>query len=232
MEAAIDDLLHKVRLIAETPKGDLLRQLVDLLYERLEEEYDTEPLTDEDLEAIRRGREDVENGRVVTLEEFNKKSIAKLNNLEEQLTQSLKFDPNKENSQSIPKKYGVYVFFNKNDDSIEYIGRAIGNYGLYQRIIRQHFNPSYLLTDKSKWHSEKDHFQINNNTIINGKQAIDKSAFRKNISRYNKLRPGVESVNFIKKNYYFRILVLDDKNEAIKLETYLKGKYRPKYNIQ
>ena len=31
METAIDDLLKKVRLIAETPKGDLLRQLVDLL---------------------------------------------------------------------------------------------------------------------------------------------------------------------------------------------------------
>jgi hypothetical protein len=230
METAIDDLLQKVRLIAETPKGDLLRQLVDLLYERVEEEYDLEPLTDDDLEAIRRGREDVENGRVVTLEEFNNKSIVKLNNLEGQLVQSLQFDPNQENS--IPKKYGVYAFFNKNDDSIEYIGRAIGNHGLYQRIIRQHFNPSYLLTDKTKWHIEKDHFQINNNTIINGKQAIDKSAFRKNISRYNKLRPGLESVNFIKKNYYFRILVLENKNEALKLENYLKGKYKPKYNIQ
>jgi hypothetical protein len=189
-------------------------------------------LTDEDLEAIRRGKEDIAAGRVVTLEEFNKKSIAKLNNLEEQLVKSLKFDPNQENSQPIPQKYGVYAFFNKKDDSIEYIGRAIGNHGLYQRIIRQHFNPSYLLTDKAKWHSEKDHFQINNSTMTNGKQAIDKSAFRKNISRYNKLKPGLESVNFIKKNYYFRILVLDDKNEVLKLENYLKRKYKPKYNIQ
>ena len=36
METGIDNLLHKVRLIAETPKGELLRQLVDLLYERVE----------------------------------------------------------------------------------------------------------------------------------------------------------------------------------------------------
>ena len=73
METAIDDLLHKVRLIAETPKGDLLRQLVDLLYERLEEEYDLEPMTDEDLEAIRRGKEDVAAGRCITLEAYEKK---------------------------------------------------------------------------------------------------------------------------------------------------------------
>lgn len=74
METAIDDLLQKVRLIAETPQGDLLRQLVDLLYERLEDEYDLEPLTDEDLEAIRRGKEDIAAGRVITLEEYERKN--------------------------------------------------------------------------------------------------------------------------------------------------------------
>ena len=73
METAIDDLLHKVRLIAETPNGELLRQLVDLLYERLEEEYDLEPLTDEDLEAIRRGKEDIAAGRCINLEAYEKK---------------------------------------------------------------------------------------------------------------------------------------------------------------
>jgi hypothetical protein len=73
METAIDDLLHKVRLIAETPQAELLRQLVDLLYERLEEEYDLEPLTDEDLEAIRRGKGDIAAGRCITLEAYEKK---------------------------------------------------------------------------------------------------------------------------------------------------------------
>ena len=73
METAIEDLLQKVRLIAGTPKGDLLRQLVDLLYERLEEEYDLEPLTDDDLEAIRRGQEDIAAGRCITLEAYEKK---------------------------------------------------------------------------------------------------------------------------------------------------------------
>ena len=72
METAIDDLLHKVRLIAETPQGELLRQLVDLIYERLEEEYDLEPLTGEDLKAIRRGKEDIAAGRCLTLEAYEK----------------------------------------------------------------------------------------------------------------------------------------------------------------
>jgi hypothetical protein len=73
METAIDELLHKVRLIAETRKGELLRQLVDLLYEGVEEEYDLEPLTEEDLEAIRRGQEDIAAGRCITLEAYEKK---------------------------------------------------------------------------------------------------------------------------------------------------------------
>ena len=73
METAIDELLQKVRLIAETSKGDLLRQLVDLLYERLEEEYDTEPLSEEDLEAIRRAKEDIKHGRVISWDDFKRK---------------------------------------------------------------------------------------------------------------------------------------------------------------
>ena len=34
METAIDDLLHKVRSDCRNPQGELLRQLVDLIYER------------------------------------------------------------------------------------------------------------------------------------------------------------------------------------------------------
>jgi len=73
MELSIDDLLAKVRVIARTPRGELLRQIVDLIYERVEQEYDDEPLTPEDLEAIERGREDVNQGRYITLEEYERK---------------------------------------------------------------------------------------------------------------------------------------------------------------
>jgi len=72
MEASIDDLLAKVKVIAGTHRGVLLRQIVDLLFERLEEEYDDEPLTPEDLAAIERGKKDFQEGRYLTLEEYRR----------------------------------------------------------------------------------------------------------------------------------------------------------------
>jgi hypothetical protein len=73
METAIDELLEKVRAIAASSRGDLLRQIVEFMYERVEGEYDDELLTAEDLEAMERGREDIRQGRYVNLEEFEKK---------------------------------------------------------------------------------------------------------------------------------------------------------------
>ena len=233
METAIDDLLQKVRLIAETPKGDLLRQLVDLLYERLEEEYDTEPLTAEDLEAIRRGQEDIAAGKIITLAEHERKREQKIIEIMLELRKSPKFDPAQDISNLIPRSFGIYGWFNKHNDSIEYVGKATGKNGLYQRIINQHLNKSYLLTDKTKWHDELDAFQIKNYAISNGKPAIDKSAFRKNISRLNKLTPGIESVRFIKNNFHLRFIIINDKDEAKKLEKQLRDKLRKEliYNI-
>jgi hypothetical protein len=72
MATALDDLLEKVRAIAASPKGDLLRQIVEFMYERVEGDYDDEPLTAEDREAMARGREDIRQGRYTTLEEFEK----------------------------------------------------------------------------------------------------------------------------------------------------------------
>jgi hypothetical protein len=77
MEASrgTEELILKVKAIAQSPEGDLLRRLVDILYERAsaQEEYDNEPLTPEDLEAIQRGKEDIKHGRVLTLEEYERK---------------------------------------------------------------------------------------------------------------------------------------------------------------
>lgn len=73
MEASLDVLLAKVRVIAETPRLDLLKQIVDLIYAQIETEYDDEPLSDEDLDAIRRGQEDYAQGRFITLDEYERK---------------------------------------------------------------------------------------------------------------------------------------------------------------
>lgn len=77
MEASREDdiLIVKVKAIAQGPQGNLLRQLVDILYERSAalDEYDNEPLTPEDIEAIQKGKEDIKHGRVLTLEEYERK---------------------------------------------------------------------------------------------------------------------------------------------------------------
>jgi hypothetical protein len=54
METAIEDLMDKVKTIAQGPNADLLGKLVDILYEREQpqEQYDDEPLSLEELAAI------------------------------------------------------------------------------------------------------------------------------------------------------------------------------------
>lgn len=54
METAIDDLVVKVKAIAQGTNADLLLRLVDMLYERekVQEQYDDEPLSPEELAAI------------------------------------------------------------------------------------------------------------------------------------------------------------------------------------
>jgi predicted transcriptional regulator len=74
MEAAIDDLMNKVKAIAQGPNADLLRKLVDVLYQQAEqrEEYDEEPFSAEDLAAIKEGEEALKRGEFISLEEYEK----------------------------------------------------------------------------------------------------------------------------------------------------------------
>jgi predicted transcriptional regulator len=67
METAIDDLVVKIKAIAQGPNADLLLRLVDMLYEQ-EEEY----FSPEDLAAIQEGIKEFERGEYITLEEYKK----------------------------------------------------------------------------------------------------------------------------------------------------------------
>jgi hypothetical protein len=68
-----DDLIVKFNRVSQGPDGPLLLSLLDILYERLSElEYDDQHLSVEDLEAIRRGQEDIKQGRSLTLEEYRR----------------------------------------------------------------------------------------------------------------------------------------------------------------
>jgi predicted transcriptional regulator len=74
MEPAIDDLMNKIKAIAQGPNADLLRKLVDVLYQQTEqrEEYDEEPFSAEDLAAIKEGEEAFKRGEFISMEEYEK----------------------------------------------------------------------------------------------------------------------------------------------------------------
>ncbi len=54
MEPVLDDLIVKIKAIAQGPNAELLSKFVDVLYEReqLQERYDDEPLSPKELAAI------------------------------------------------------------------------------------------------------------------------------------------------------------------------------------
>ena len=76
MEAAEEeDLLTKLRLVAQGPDGDLLKKFVDLLYNR-QEAYDNEPLSPECLQALEEVEAAVKRGersRFIPQEEFERR---------------------------------------------------------------------------------------------------------------------------------------------------------------
>ena len=72
MEKHIDrELIDKFKAVLQGPDADLLIRFVDLLYHR-DEGYDDEPLTEEDWAAIRQGKEEIQRGEYVSMEELEK----------------------------------------------------------------------------------------------------------------------------------------------------------------
>jgi hypothetical protein len=67
METSInEDFLAKIEAIAQGPNADLLRRLVEILYNQ--EEY----FSADDLAEIERGEEEVRKGECVSLEEYER----------------------------------------------------------------------------------------------------------------------------------------------------------------
>jgi predicted transcriptional regulator len=68
METSINqDFLAKIEAIAQGPNADLLRRLVDLLYNQGEEYF-----SEADLAEIERGEEEIRRGECVSLEEYER----------------------------------------------------------------------------------------------------------------------------------------------------------------
>ncbi len=124
---------------------------------------------------------------------------------------------------------GIYFWFDVNDNSIVYIGIANGVGGLKRRI-GQHLNPKYLEPRSEKQHTSKDAFQLSHAIIKNDKKAIDKSSFRKSIGRMLNLKPGDETVEYIRNNLRLEIFESDDKEHIENMEKEFIKRFKPKFN--
>ena len=146
-----------------------------------------------------------------------------------------KVDPNATDLKAIiPKTKGIYFWCTKDSDEVVYIGTGSGVNGLYNRIVRQHLNPKYIEYREDK-QSVKDFFQQEHPIMkeVKGllKAGIDQSAFRKNIGRTYRIKPGEGTINYIKDNLYLKFHELEDKDELMLLEKELIHKHQPVLNI-
>ena len=130
---------------------------------------------------------------------------------------------------------GVYFWFKKND--LQYIGIAGNRNGLYGRVVLQHLNEKYL-EFRDKKQSSKDFYQLENSINrkrkggVEVRKGIDKSTFRKKIGRKYNLKPGVETVNYIKEKGTFKLLTLEKINayDLNMIETILIAFFKPVFN--
>ena len=71
METVADnELLEKFQAVSQGPDRELLQKFLDILYERIEEDYDSEPLSSEEIEMISESEGQFERGEYLTLEEY------------------------------------------------------------------------------------------------------------------------------------------------------------------
>ena len=134
-----------------------------------------------------------------------------------------------------PKIKGIYFWFNGQD--LQYIGIAKNKDGLYKRIVLQHLSEKYL-EYRDTAHSSKDSYQLENsiNRISKDgmilRKGIDKSTFRKKIGRKFNLKPGKDTVRYIKSNGLFKIIPLKDiSDEKLELlETIMISFFQPVFN--
>ena len=131
----------------------------------------------------------------------------------------------------VPKDMGVYVWYEIGSVAPIYIGKATGRNGLRNRILGQHLNAKYLETRQERWTAE-DERQASHGVLHNGRLAIEKSAFRKNLARKTGNSPGEQNVQFIHENCLLRTLAFPkhDAKEIASIESRLIKHYRPELN--
>jgi hypothetical protein len=73
MEKAADrELLDKFRAVSQGPDRELLQKFLDVLYERIGEDYDSDPISPEEAEMIAESEVQFARGEYLTLEEYRR----------------------------------------------------------------------------------------------------------------------------------------------------------------
>lgn len=138
-------------------------------------------------------------------------------------------------SDLLTKKRGIYFWIDRSDNTLVYIGIAVGVGGLKKRVAQQHLSAKYL-EYRSEKHTSKDEFQLKfailrvSKKTGETKYGIDKSAFRKSIGRMLQLKPGDETVNYIKNNLMLEVFESEDVEFIKSMEKHLIAKNQPKFN--
>jgi hypothetical protein len=131
----------------------------------------------------------------------------------------------------VPEVMGVYVWYGQGSKLPAYVGKATGKKGLRHRILSQHLNSNYLETRSERWTFE-DEAQVAHGVTHNGRPAIEKSAFRKNLARKTGNPPGEKNIQFIVENFVLRLLPFPNSTpkEIGAMESRLIKHYQPVLN--
>ena len=119
-----------------------------------------------------------------------------LDDLMARLDAAPRHDPLTLKSRDIPSETGNYVWYVKATGNPAYVGAASGS-GLRRRIWAQHLNPRYLEGREQKF-TGADLFQLSCAVVVRGRPWIDKSVFRRNIGRRERIAPGQATVDYIR----------------------------------
>jgi hypothetical protein len=106
-----------------------------------------------------------------------------------QLEDAPRYDPLTLRREDIPSATGIYVWYAKGAGCPVYVGKASGRKGLRHRIWGQHLNPGYL-EGRARKFTAADSFQLGCAVVVRGRPCIDKSVFRRNIGRRERIAPG------------------------------------------
>ena len=111
--------------------------------------------------------------------------------------------------ETVPTCKGIYLWRRLKGGEAVYVGSAVGQKGLWKRIVSQHLNGSYRMKDRG-----------------------EKSVFRKAVAADASVRPGAQCVDFIKERFSVAFLGCPgDAREVIhEAEAALIRQLKPKYN--